>query len=256
MFDNHLQQDQFRARASAKTLGDREEELERIPIITKISPVADTMNTSEIQTMLGQYSQLCKLYVDALCELARRCKLSPFEVVKAWQVYEPYIRDVAEQIDRTVALFTMENELRSIKGQGRFTVPTVTPHGRSIENPTQTKAFLEELDKEIVEILQEVTAREAEYDRERARACVFQTPATTHQSNRPEYSFLSMNQQTSTPIRSTNRTTYGIMTNTAQQATNIQNRPPSRNIQFDPTQHTIRTQQLTQPVTQVGTILQ
>ena len=117
----------------------------------------------------------------------------------------------------------MENELRSIKGKGRFTVPTATPHGRSIENPTQTKAFLEELDKDIVEILQEVTAREAEYDRKKARAHVFQTQATTHQSNRPEYNFLSMNQQTSTPIRSTNRTTYGIMTNTTQQATNIQN---------------------------------
>ena len=35
MFDNDLLQDQFRARASAMTLGDREEELERIPIIKK-----------------------------------------------------------------------------------------------------------------------------------------------------------------------------------------------------------------------------
>ena len=47
MFDNDLLQDQFRARASAMTLGDREEELERIPIIKKTSPVADTMDTSE-----------------------------------------------------------------------------------------------------------------------------------------------------------------------------------------------------------------
>ena len=48
-------------------------------------------------------------------------------------------------------------------------------------------------------------------------------PPPPSQSNRQEYNFLSMNQQTSTPIRSTNKTTYGIMTNTTQQATNIQN---------------------------------
>ena len=168
MFDNDLLQSQFRARITTTTLGDGEKELERIPIIRKTSPVADMIDTAEIKKMLGQYGQLCKLYTDASCKLARKCRISPFELIKACQVYKPYIRDVSEQIDKAVALFAMENELRNIKGKGHFTAPTITPHGRSFESSTQTNTFLEELDKEIVKIVQEIIATEAENEKEKA----------------------------------------------------------------------------------------
>ena len=99
IFDNDLLQSQLRARTTTMMLRDGKKELEMVLDVRKTSPVADTMDIAEIKRMLGQYGQLCKLYADASCKLARRCRILPFELIKACHVYKQYIRDLSEQID-------------------------------------------------------------------------------------------------------------------------------------------------------------
>ena len=59
----------------------REEELKRVPLIQK------TMAAANI-------------------------KLSQEEAVRACKVYEPYIRDILQQVDAAIAIFVMEKQLR------------------------------------------------------------------------------------------------------------------------------------------------
>ena len=58
-----------------------------------------------------------QLYAEASCELTRRSKLSPEEAVRACKVYEPYIRDVLQQVDTAIAIFVMEKNSEALKAE-------------------------------------------------------------------------------------------------------------------------------------------
>ena len=83
------------------------------------------MDIREIEEKLGQYSLLCQLYAEVSCELTRRSKLSQEETARTCKVYEPYVRDVLQQVNMAIAIFVMEKELNGLKGRGHF--PCVVP---------------------------------------------------------------------------------------------------------------------------------
>ena len=163
------------------------------------------MDLKEIEEKIGQYCQLWELYADVSCELSRRSKLSQEEAARACKVYGPYISDVLQQVDAAITIFVMEKELRSLKGRGHFSIPTITPHGARIENPHQVRKTLESVDEEVVQILTTVRESERIYEKEKEEARVREQQAkATGSSQRPEYNFLSLN--SSTPIKNTGAT--------------------------------------------------
>ena len=179
------------------------------------------MDIREIEEKIGQYCQLWELYAEASCELTRKSKLSEEEATRACKVYEPYIRDVLQQVDAAITIFVMEKELRSFKDRGHFPIPTITPHGRRTKNPHQVRKTLESVDEEAVQILTTVRKIERTYKKEKEEARVREQQArATRPSQRPEYNFPSLN--SSTPIKNTD-TTAGN-----------QNRQTERVIHFNP----------------------
>ena len=105
------------------------EELERIPLIRKTAVAVDIMDLAEIEEKIDPYSQLWKLYAEALVKLTRKSKLSQVETARACKVYRAYITDVLQQVDAVMTLFVMEKELRVIKNRGHFPVPKIVPPG-------------------------------------------------------------------------------------------------------------------------------
>ena len=146
------------------------EELERIPLIRKKAASADIMDVEEIEDKIHQYCQLWKLYAETSVELKRKSKLSREDAVTACKVYGLYISDILQQVDELMTLFAMEKELRIIKNRGHFPVPKVTPQGTRIENPKDINKILEEVDKEVVEMLNAVRESELKYKKEKAEA--------------------------------------------------------------------------------------
>ena len=179
------------------------------------------MDIREIEEKIGQYCQLWELYAEASCELTRKSKLSEEEATRACKVYEPYIRDVLQQVDAAITIFVIEKELRSFKDRGHFPIPTITPHGRRTKNPHQVRKTLESVDEEAVQILTTVRKIDRTYKKEKEETRVREQQArATRPSQRPEYNFPSLN--SSTPIKNTD-TTAGN-----------QNRQTERVIHFNP----------------------
>ena len=146
------------------------EELERIPLIRKIAAPADVMELEEIKEKICQYCKLWKLYAETSVELKRKSKLLWQDAVTACKVYGLYISDVLQQVDEVMKLFAMEKELRIIKNRGHLTVPTITPQGTKIENTKDIDKVLEEVDKEVVEMIAAVREGELNYEKEKAEA--------------------------------------------------------------------------------------
>ena len=82
-------------------------------------------------------------------------------------MYEPYIRDVLQQVDAAIAIFIMEKELRGLKGRGHFQISTITPHGARVETPHHINKFLEAVDEEMVHIITTVRESERNYEKEK-----------------------------------------------------------------------------------------
>ena len=116
-------------------------------------------------------------------------------------------------------LFTMEKELRIIKNRGHLPVSTITPQGTKIENTKDIDKVLEEVDKEVVEMIAAVRESELNYEKEKAEAKnKEQQVRLARQTNRPDFNFLMVS--SSTPIRNTNtapqtRTNHHQQTETA-----------------------------------------
>ena len=123
------------------------------------------MDLQEIEEKVDQYCKLWVLYTDASYELARKSKSSPMEVAKACKIYEPYIRDILQQVDIVMTIFAMEKELRNLKGKGHFPIPKITPHGIIIDNPQHARKTLDTVDEELVQILNIIRESERKYEK-------------------------------------------------------------------------------------------
>ena len=96
----------------------------------------------------------------------------------------------------------MERELRIIKNRGDFPVPKVIPQVTRIENPKDIDKGLEEVDKEVVQMLNAVRESELNYEKEKAEARNKELQVRlARQTNRSKVNFLIPN--SSTPIRNT-----------------------------------------------------
>ena len=145
------------------------EALTRIPSIKKVAPAADTMDLAEIEEKIYQLCTLWGLYVDASYELARKSKLPLTEAAKACRIYGLYISDILQQVDVVITIFTMENELRILKGRGHFPIPKMTPQDTKIDSQHLAKKTLDAADRELTEILQNIRESEERYEKEKER---------------------------------------------------------------------------------------
>ena len=138
------------------------------------------------------------------------------EVAKACKIYEPYIRDILQQVDTVMTIFAMEKELRILKGRSHFPIPKITPHGMRIDNPQHARKTLDAVDEELVQILNIIRNSERNYEIEKKEARLREQQARANRpAQRPEYNYLSPN--SSTPIKNTdtatgnqNRQTEGV----------------------------------------------
>ena len=122
-----------------RSIGTQYRGTEENPTSQENSSTADIMDLVEIEEKMNQYCQLWELYAEASYELTRKSKLSPTEAAKACKIYEPYIRDILQQVGTVMTIFVMEKELRNLKGRGHFSIPTITPHGTRVDNPQQVR---------------------------------------------------------------------------------------------------------------------
>ena len=125
--------------------------LPRIPLFQRTGPINEVL-TEEASDILNRYKELCKLYVTAYQEDAR---YSTVERVKACSLLEPYISGVLQQVDATLAILCIENELRRLKDMEQFKIPVLTPHARTIESNIQLQAYCQPVDNEVKAIFKE-----------------------------------------------------------------------------------------------------
>ena len=146
------------------------EEVERIPLVRKISAPADVIDLEEVEYEICHCCQLWKLYVETSAELKRKSQLSRENAVTACKVYRQYISDVLQQVDEVMKLFAMEKELRIIKNRGHFPVPKITPQGTKIENTKDLDKVLEVVDKEVFKMTIALRDSEENYEKKKEEA--------------------------------------------------------------------------------------
>ena len=87
-------------------------------------------------------------------------------------------------------LFAMEKELRIIKNTGHFPVPQITPQGTKIEDTRDIDKVLEEVDREVFEMITAVRESEQIYEKEKVEARnKEQQGILASQTNRSEFTF-------------------------------------------------------------------
>ena len=179
------------------------EEVERIPLVRKISAPADVIDLEEVEYEIRHCCQLWKLYAETSVELKRKLQLSRENAVTACKVYRQYISDVLQQVDEVMKLFAMEKELRIIKNRGHFPVPKITPQGTKIENTKDLDKVLEVVDKEVFKMTKAVRESEENYEKKKEEARnKEQQMRLPRQANRSDFNFLTMSY--STAIRNNN----------------------------------------------------
>ena len=93
--------------------------------------------------------------------------------------------------------------MRIIKNTGHFPVPQITPQGTKIEDTRDIDKVLEQVDREVVEMMRAVRESEQIYEKEKVEARnKEQRVILASQTNRSEFSFPTIN--SSTPIRNNN----------------------------------------------------
>ena len=75
--------------------------------------------------------------------------------IKAWNLFEPDIEGIVEQVDAVLAIFCMENEIRKLRGMEHFLIPVLTPHTHMLENQSQLEAYSNAVDNEVKTIFEE-----------------------------------------------------------------------------------------------------
>ena len=166
--------------------------LPRILLVQRTGPINEIMTEQEAWDILNRYRELCKLYATAYHELSVHAKHAPVEQIKACNLIEPYISDVLEQVDATLDIFCMENELRRQKGLEHFKIPELTPNGCTIESVTQLDAYCKAVDNEVKTIFEETFKPERTRmleEQRRARQPLHLTTAIHHttQSHQPTF---------------------------------------------------------------------
>ena len=131
------------------------QELERIPLIRKITAPADVMDLEEIEHHIFQYCKLWALYADTSIQLKKASKLPQEEAVTACKIYGTHILEVLKKFDEITKLFAIENELRIIRCRELLPFPTTSPHKEKIENKNDKDKVLHEVDEEVMEMLKE-----------------------------------------------------------------------------------------------------
>ena len=139
------------------------------------------------------------------------------ERIKACSLLEPYILDVLEQVDATLALFCMDNELRRLKGHEHFKIPVLTPNACTIESNIQLEAYCQAVDNEVKTIFKETFKPERtkaieEQRRKQQPLLLTTTTQETTWSHQPTFA------QTEIQTRSTTTTMSLLQPNTTQSA--------------------------------------
>ena len=110
------------------------------------------------------------MYGKASCELSCQSAMSEEETTRAYDILQPYISDILEQIEKGQSLFRVEREIRNHKGRGRLRIPFITPKEKLINNTKQLQEFLEEVNDDLTTVIKKVREQEGEVeDRERIR---------------------------------------------------------------------------------------
>ena len=183
-----------------------EEKLERIPSIKKIAGPADVMDREEAEHKILQFCQLWTLYAENSVKLKRKSELSQESTVAACKVYVPYISDIIRQLDKVMKIFTVENELRTIKNRGYFPVPHITPQDSKIETARDKEKVLETIDEIVTEMLKAVTQSEETHIREQEQARARDEQLrSVRQTDRSGFNYFTPTN--STPIRNDNART-------------------------------------------------
>ena len=197
-------------------------QMERIPLMERTSPTTEVMPLREFKTNVGKFFKLCRMYGETSCELSRRSSGSKEETTKAYDVLQPYISDILEQIEKGQALFRIEREVRNRKGRGRLCIPYITPKEKLITNAKQLKEFIDAVDDDLTGVIESVREQEEEFEnREQARR---EEEARQEQLRRNTRSTgLGYQAATSTPLRTQ-----------APYPTANHNRQTNRGILFDP----------------------
>ena len=181
----------------------REEKLERIPSVKKLSGPADVMNREEAEYKICQYCQLWTMYADNSVELKRKSKLSQESAVAACKVYVPYISDIVRQLDEVLNIFAMERELRLIKNRGYFPVPQITPQDTKIETTHDKNELMKDIDEIAAAMLNTVKQSKENYAREREQVRARDEKLRSlRQTDRTDFNYLTL--ANSTPIRNDN----------------------------------------------------
>ena len=178
------------------------QELERIPLIRKITAPADVMDLEEIEHQMHQYCKLWSLYVDTSIHLKRTSKLLQEDAVTACKMYRTHISDVLKQFEDITKLFAIETELRIIRHRELIPIPMISHHESKIENKKDKDKILQEVDEELSEMLEIVRNIELSYEREKEASKKEQQARLARQINRPEFNTSTVN--AGTPIKNTN----------------------------------------------------
>ena len=82
-----------------------EHRMERIPLMERTIPTTEVIPLAEFENNINKLFKLCNLYGKASCELSRQSAVSEEETTRAYDILQPYIRDILEQIEKGLSLF-------------------------------------------------------------------------------------------------------------------------------------------------------
>ena len=77
-----------------------EHHMERIPLMERTTPTTEVMPLEEFEGNEDKFYKLCQMYGKASCELSHRSSLSEEETTRAYDILQPYISDILEQIEK------------------------------------------------------------------------------------------------------------------------------------------------------------
>ena len=135
---------------------DVKHQMERIPLMERTTPTTEVMPLREFENNIGKFFKLCRMYGEASCELSRRSAGSKEETARAYDALQPYISDILKQIEKGLALFRIEREVRNRKGRGRLRIPYITPKEKLITNAKQLKEFIDAVDEDLTSVIESV----------------------------------------------------------------------------------------------------
>ena len=166
-FDIDKLEDHFREHTKVTEVN---HQMERIPLMERTTLTTEVMPLREFENNIGKFFKLCRMYGETSCKLSRRSLGLEEKTTKAFDALQPYISDILEQIEKGLALFRIEREVRNRKGRGRLHIPYITPKEKLITNAKQLKEFIDTVDDDLASVIESVRTQEEEFEnREQAR---------------------------------------------------------------------------------------